>query len=237
MSRNKVQEGAEGKAAPKTKKKKPIPKCGAKKKNGPGTCGRTAGWGTKHVGSGRCKLHGGSSTGPKTAEGKRKTAENAIKHGAYSDKILNDREQLLYDYLWDSTIEKHLLDRDDPMQMIPLQRACITYLKLIRLDEFEMEMRFVPNDPKFNPETGEDEPRSTPVFDLEGNLIEERTGTVVKLSWAKTPNWEGHFQRYMQMLGVDRGTKIKMDGMAGAAGQVVDAIGWLWGQKSQGDDQ
>jgi hypothetical protein len=32
--------------------------CGAHKKKG-GTCGRPAGWGTDHVGVGRCKLHGG----------------------------------------------------------------------------------------------------------------------------------------------------------------------------------
>jgi hypothetical protein len=34
--------------------------CGANKKNG-GTCGRPAGWGTNHLGIGRCRLHGGMS--------------------------------------------------------------------------------------------------------------------------------------------------------------------------------
>ena len=33
--------------------------CGAKKKQGEGTCTRPAGWGTDHPGAGRCKLHGG----------------------------------------------------------------------------------------------------------------------------------------------------------------------------------
>lgn len=33
--------------------------CGAKKHQGAGTCRRTAGWGTSHVGTGACKLHGG----------------------------------------------------------------------------------------------------------------------------------------------------------------------------------
>jgi hypothetical protein len=34
--------------------------CGGKRKHGePGTCRRPAGWGTDHVGIGRCKLHGG----------------------------------------------------------------------------------------------------------------------------------------------------------------------------------
>lgn len=35
--------------------------CGARKRNGTGTCGRPAGWGTDHVGVGSCKLHGGST--------------------------------------------------------------------------------------------------------------------------------------------------------------------------------
>ncbi len=33
--------------------------CGGKKKQGEGLCTRPAGWGTDHVGAGRCKLHGG----------------------------------------------------------------------------------------------------------------------------------------------------------------------------------
>lgn len=37
-------------------------KCGAKTRSG-GKCGQPAGWGTHHVGEGKCKLHGGSSHG------------------------------------------------------------------------------------------------------------------------------------------------------------------------------
>ena len=43
--------------------------CGAKKKQGPGTCQQKAGWGTDHLGEGRCKLHGGKSL---------------VKHGKFS---------------------------------------------------------------------------------------------------------------------------------------------------------
>lgn len=43
------------------------PKCGAKKRQGEGTCQRPAGWGTDHAGEGRCKLHGGSTRDHKTA--------------------------------------------------------------------------------------------------------------------------------------------------------------------------
>lgn len=37
------------------------PKCGGKKRQGEGTCTQAAGWGTDHPGTGRCKLHGGST--------------------------------------------------------------------------------------------------------------------------------------------------------------------------------
>lgn len=35
--------------------------CGARKRQGEGNCKRPAGWGTGHVGTGCCKLHGGST--------------------------------------------------------------------------------------------------------------------------------------------------------------------------------
>jgi hypothetical protein len=35
--------------------------CGARKRNGNGTCTQAAGWGTDHPGIGCCKLHGGST--------------------------------------------------------------------------------------------------------------------------------------------------------------------------------
>lgn len=41
--------------------------CGARKKQGEGTCTLPKGWGTSHPGHGRCKLHGGSSPGANTA--------------------------------------------------------------------------------------------------------------------------------------------------------------------------
>lgn len=44
--------------------------CGVKKRQGEGTCRRPAGWGTNHVGTGACKLHGGCG--------------GVLKHGRYS---------------------------------------------------------------------------------------------------------------------------------------------------------
>jgi len=58
--------------------------CGARKINGPGYCDRPAGEGTRHTGRGRCKRHGGNSTGPQTAAGRARSSKNSRKHGGYS---------------------------------------------------------------------------------------------------------------------------------------------------------
>src|SRR3954468_7184152 len=42
-----------------------LGRCGARKRQGEGTCEQVAGWGTDHVGAGHCKLRGGST--PKQA--------------------------------------------------------------------------------------------------------------------------------------------------------------------------
>lgn len=50
--------------------------CGAKTRTG-GTCGKPAGWGTDHLGGGRCKHHGGSTPTGRTA-GRQQLAQKAI---------------------------------------------------------------------------------------------------------------------------------------------------------------
>lgn len=55
------------------------PKCGAKRRQGPegARCTRPAGWGTDHVGTGNCKLHGGTTpNGKKSAQ--KQVARNAV---------------------------------------------------------------------------------------------------------------------------------------------------------------
>lgn len=42
--------------------------CGARKRQGEGTCHRPAGWGTPHPGTGNCKLHGGCTRDQITAD-------------------------------------------------------------------------------------------------------------------------------------------------------------------------
>lgn len=75
----------------KNESNKPANKiCGAKTKKDGSPCKKPAGWGTDHVGIGKCKLHGGASP---------------VKHGLYSkytghrlaemvDKLSNDEELL-----------------------------------------------------------------------------------------------------------------------------------------------
>lgn len=72
--------------------------CGAKKKGKDGFCRSLAGAGTGHPGFGRCKYCGGLNTGPKTAEGKRRSAANARKHGFYS-QVLSPEERDTYEEL------------------------------------------------------------------------------------------------------------------------------------------
>ncbi len=72
--------------------------CHANKRKG-GTCTRPAGWGTNHVGQGRCKLHGGN---------------NVIKHGRYS---IIRRESL-------RDLAGHFEADPDPLNLLPDLAQC-----------------------------------------------------------------------------------------------------------------
>lgn len=66
--------------------------CRAKTRAGT-PCKQPAGWGTNHFGEGRCKLHGGKSTGPPKAN------KNAVKTGEYESiifDVLDEEEKDLY---------------------------------------------------------------------------------------------------------------------------------------------
>ena len=53
-------------------------RCGAKCKRTGLPCRAPA------MSNGRCRMHGGKSTGPKTAAGKKRIRYNALKHGRYT---------------------------------------------------------------------------------------------------------------------------------------------------------
>jgi hypothetical protein len=55
-----------------------VPKCGARSKRTGQPCRQPA------MANGRCRLHGGKSTGPKTSQGLERTRKGNWKHGLYS---------------------------------------------------------------------------------------------------------------------------------------------------------
>jgi hypothetical protein len=57
-----------------------APRCGAKNRRGlPCQC--------PAMRNGRCQMHGGKSTGPKTAAGRERSRQAVWKHGAYSREV------------------------------------------------------------------------------------------------------------------------------------------------------
>ena len=67
---------------------KNVQLCGAKaRQNGHKPCRQPA------MANGRCRLHGGKSTGPKTEEGQRKSAFANLKHGFYTQDAIAERKR------------------------------------------------------------------------------------------------------------------------------------------------
>lgn len=64
-------------------------RCGAKsKRNKHQPCKAPA------MKNGRCRLHGGLSTGPKTPEGKKRSAKANLKHGRYTNEAIAERKRM-----------------------------------------------------------------------------------------------------------------------------------------------
>lgn len=74
--------------------------CGAKRRQGEegATCRRPAGWGTDHVGTGPCKLHGGSTPAHRTAAAVTQAKRDVVLFGARRD--IHPAEALLELVQW-----------------------------------------------------------------------------------------------------------------------------------------
>lgn len=107
-----------------SKGNKPYLACGAlsRSRRKGDLCHMTAGQGTKHVGYGRCKYHGGCNTGPSTPEAKAAVAQNATKHGFYSN-ALSPREREAYDDM----VAKSVVGLDHEIYM--LKAKILVYLE------------------------------------------------------------------------------------------------------------
>jgi len=64
-----------------------VPRCGAKKRRKDDTCKAPA------MRNGRCRLHGGLSTGPKTTEGIERIRQARTRHGRYSAAAMAKRRE------------------------------------------------------------------------------------------------------------------------------------------------
>lgn len=95
--------------------------CGAMHNGNP--CKNPAGMGTDHKGYGRCKIHGGLATGPKTPEGKARTIAACTTHGLYSKVLLPEEEKILEDI--DAEKEFNALDMMIKVQTVKI----ISYLQ------------------------------------------------------------------------------------------------------------
>lgn len=111
-------------------RKNPTLCCGAMKGGKP--CRQPAGAGTSHPGYGRCRLHGGNNTGPKTPEGKARSVSNNIKHGLYAKTLLPEEMETLKEM--DETPDFEALDYAIKVQTIKI----ISYLKR-HSDRFEKD--------------------------------------------------------------------------------------------------
>lgn len=87
--------------------------CGAKTRKDGSPCQRPAGWGTQHVGTGRCKLHGGCSTGPISRYNKVKgqLAERMARHELDPDPANLIPELTLMRSMLEGWLELHEADQ------------------------------------------------------------------------------------------------------------------------------
>lgn len=78
-----------------------IKRCGAKaRQNGHKPCRQPA------MANGRCRFHGGKSTGPKTPEGKIRSARANYKHGMYSTEAILERRRMQLMLAWRKEMSK-----------------------------------------------------------------------------------------------------------------------------------
>jgi len=85
-----------------------APRCGAKTRKG-SPCLSPA------MKNGRCRLHGGKSTGPRTLEGIERIRAAHLKHGRYSKEAMEGKKQ--FHYLL-KTLEGTIKELSDPGKKI-----------------------------------------------------------------------------------------------------------------------
>ncbi|MGE7761000.1 HGGxSTG domain-containing protein [Peribacillus sp. NPDC097895] len=134
----------------KSKLKKEPSICGAKQGNG-SICVRSPHIKEDGSTNGRCKTHGGNSTGQKTEEGRRNSMKNlnskaALIHGIYSQ---NFKDQLTKEEVefYNETVEWFLEGNEiDPVNLAMLDRYIFNFIKQARKDSAD----FLSESPSYN---------------------------------------------------------------------------------------
>lgn len=84
---------------------KTLPKCGARTRVGK-RCQQIA------MKNGRCYLHGGKSTGPRTEEGLLRMKASKTKHGRYSQEYIEERKAFRYRLQKTKDLLEGILERE-----------------------------------------------------------------------------------------------------------------------------
>lgn len=191
--------------------------CGAKKRQGDGACQRPAGWGTDHVGDGRCKLHGGSTP---------------IRHGRYS-QIERPR--------FKDKIERFEAD-PDPLNLAPevaLLRAFVEDL-IERWDEIygpdgallAWHESFGKTDDNGQSINTNPKPRQLPDFSAVSAVVDKVGSMVDRIQKQKAEGMIklSTLQRYINQAGVEVVNALKQIGVdADTSSRLVRAIEERWG--------
>lgn len=115
--------------------------CGAKTRAGT-PCKQKAGWGTNHVGEGKCKLHGGASTGPRD---KSKMLNN--KNGVST----HENESIVFDSLDDDEMDllnqidlDKLKQLDNEIKLVDIRlRRMMNRIQLLGEDDMSVSLHVV----------------------------------------------------------------------------------------------
>ncbi|EMA47601.1 hypothetical protein [Halococcus saccharolyticus] len=155
-------------------KREPGEECNGKRVRGSdppifqGYCNRSLGWGTDHVGDGRCRQHGGNNGGAREGAGAPKGNQNATTHGATADPTnllehLDDEDRQWVDDLTEAWIEKSRYTEDDPqaerIQMVVVmqwqERSGRTQLIKEGLERDKLQETQLVGNPNDGPKTGQ----------------------------------------------------------------------------------